>query len=133
VRYQRGEGSPEGYYRDSFNYQKLIEVLLAPLGPAGTRRYRSVIFDYRTDRDVDQHPTIADARSVLLFDGVFLHRQELREYWDYTVFLDVDFEITLARAVRRNPGRVLKAKPELYREEVRSLYEQRYIPGQKPI
>ena len=131
VRYQRGEGSSEGYYRDSFNYQKLIEVLLAPLGPAGTRRYHSVIFDYRTDHKVDQHPAIADARSVLLFDGVFLHRPELREYWDYTVFLDVDFETTLARAERRNAARAFEEKPELSSEEVRSRYEQRYILGQK--
>jgi uridine kinase len=123
VRYQRGEDSPEGYYRDSFNYPMLIEVLLAPLGPSGSRRYRSAIFDYRMDCDVDQPPAVADARSVLLVDGLFLQRPELRDYWDYTVFLDVGFELTIARAIQRNP--------DLSFEKVCDRYEKRYIPGQK--
>ena len=39
IRYARGPMSPEGYYYDSFNYQTLVESLLAPLGPGGSRRY----------------------------------------------------------------------------------------------
>lgn len=30
IRYRRGRGSPEGYFRDSFNRAGLVEVLLAP-------------------------------------------------------------------------------------------------------
>src|SRR5262245_11296876 len=50
-RYRLGRNSPEGYFRDSFNYPALTTVLLAPLGPGGTRRYRRAIFDYRTDSE----------------------------------------------------------------------------------
>ena len=35
VRYRLGRSSPEGYFRDSFNYEALKNVLLDPLGPAG--------------------------------------------------------------------------------------------------
>ncbi len=28
--------------------------------------------------------------SVLLFDGLFLQRPELRHYWDYSIFIDAD-------------------------------------------
>src|SRR5262249_19722962 len=44
-RYRLGRNSPEGYFRDSFNHSALISLLLAPLGPGGTRRYRRAVFD----------------------------------------------------------------------------------------
>src|SRR5262249_12994166 len=77
VRYRRGANSPEGYYRNSFSYKMLFAVLLAPLGPAGSRRYRNAIFDYRTDCEIEQEPSLAEENAVLLFDGVFLHRPEV--------------------------------------------------------
>jgi uridine kinase len=125
IRYGRGGRSPEGYYHDSFNYGALIESLLAPLGPNGSGRYRSAAFDYRTDSEVEVPVRMAEVNAVLLFDGVFLLRSELMEYWDFTIFVEADFEATLARAEQRDAtlfGSV---------EEVRRRYEQRYIPGQK--
>ena len=125
IRYRRGATSPEGYYYDSFNYQALTESLLAPLGLSGSRQYRSAVFDYRTDSEVQLPIQVAQVNGVLLFDGVFLLRPELIEYWDFTVFVEADFETTLARAARRD--RVSFGSVE----EVRRRYEQRYIPGQK--
>src|ERR1044071_978248 len=51
IRHKRGSTSPEGYYHESFNYPALIESLLVPLGPSGSREYRSAVFDYRTDSE----------------------------------------------------------------------------------
>jgi uridine kinase len=42
VRYRLGRGSPEGYFRDSFDYDALTSGLLRPLGPGGSLRYRRV-------------------------------------------------------------------------------------------
>jgi len=125
VRYKRGADSAEGYYRDSFNHRMLIEVLLVPLGPGGSRRYRSAIFDYRTDRELNQQLATADERAVLLFDGVFLHRPELREHFDYTVFVNAAFEVTISRAMQR--ARLLPGEDR----ELRNRYEHRYMPGQE--
>jgi uridine kinase len=36
-RYRQGASSPAGYYEDSFDYPALRDVLLSPLGPAGSR------------------------------------------------------------------------------------------------
>jgi uridine kinase len=41
---------------------------------------------------------------VLVFDGLFLHRPELRNYWDFSVFLDAPFEITVPRGAARGAG-----------------------------
>ncbi len=125
IRHQRGNTSPEGYYHDSFNYSALLESLLIPLGPNGTREYCSSRFDYRTDSVVEPQFKVADPDSVLLFDGVFLLRSELREYWDYSIFVEALFEVTLRRAMKRDGGLFGSA------DEARRRYEDRYIPGQK--
>jgi uridine kinase len=125
LRYQRGSTSPEGYYHDSFNCQALRECLLAPLGRGGSRRYRSAVFDFRTDSEVQATPRVADAHAVLLFDGVFLLRPELRRWWDFTIFVDVAFEVTLVRAQQRDLPLFGNVR------DLTQRYQQRYIPGQK--
>lgn len=39
---------------------------------------------------------------MLIFDGIFLHRPELRAYWDYSVFLEVGFAVSMARCAARD-------------------------------
>lgn len=124
IRHRRGPTSPEGYYYDSFNYRALLDSLLIPLGPNGTLQYRLAVFDYRTDSEIHAEVITADSNAVLLFDGVFLLRPELREHWDFTVFVDAAFEVTLARAMQRDVALFGDA------ENVRRRYEERYIPGQ---
>jgi uridine kinase len=125
LRHRRGARSPEGYYRDSFDYRALTESLLIPLGPGGSRRYRVAVFDHRTDSNVEAPVQLAEENAVLLFDGVFLLRPELAGHWDFTVFVDASFETTLARAEERDAASFGGV------EEVRRRYAQRYIPGQR--
>jgi len=125
VRYQKGSLSPEGYYHDSFNYPLLREALLAPLGPNGNRNYRSAVFDVLTDSPVETSVRVADDNAVLLFDGVFLLRCELRSCWDFSIFVEADFSQTLARAQLRDVERFGSML------EVTKRYQQRYIPGQQ--
>jgi uridine kinase len=65
-RYQRGRDSPQGYFLDSFDYSALIRELLAPLGPGGSRRIRTAVFDHRIDQPVDVEPQTAAENAVLL-------------------------------------------------------------------
>lgn len=125
IRYQKGKTSPEGYYQDSFNYAALLESLLIPLGPNGTLEYCSTRFDYRTDSVTEAQFKTADRSAILLFDGVFLLRPELRAHWDYSIFVEASFEVTLERAMKRDLSLFGNAS------EVRRRYETRYIPGQK--
>lgn len=97
VRYRRGRHSPEGYFHDSYDYTVLREVLLDPLSAGGDGNHRRAVFDHVTDCSVDSGVEHADPGSVLVFDGIFLHRAELVEYWDYSVFLDVSFDVAVAR------------------------------------
>jgi uridine kinase len=122
TRYQLGRSSPEGYFRDSFNYTALTTNLLSPLGPGGSRRYYPAVFDYRTDSAVSMRCETAPSDAVLLFDGVFLLRPELMPYWDVTVFIDAPFNVTVARMAQRD-GR---SSPD-----VDAVENRRYVEGQK--
>jgi len=125
IRRRRGPLSPEGYYQDSFNYPALLEALLLPLGPGGSLAFRRAVFDYRTDAPVQASVEQAANNAVLIFDGVFLLRPELREHFDFSVFVRAGFDVTQIRAESRDIhlfGSI---------EAVRVRYQQRYIPGQQ--
>ncbi|MBI3914429.1 MAG: uridine kinase [Chloroflexi bacterium] len=124
-RYARGADSPEGYYYDSFDYAALRAALLDPLGPNDTRAYRRRVFDYRADAPVHDPTRVAAADAILLFDGVFLLRPELAACWDYCIFVHVEFEVALERALARD------AKMFGSAENARARYMNRYIPGQR--
>lgn len=125
VRHRRGVTSAEGYFLDSFDYPVLISELLGPLGPGGSRRFRSAVFDYRTDSVVEMPLRTANADDVLLFDGVFLHRSELRQHWDLKVWVQAPLEVAVERAIKRD------ARSGLDTAAIRARYEGRYLPGQR--
>jgi uridine kinase len=125
IRQRRGGRSSEGYYLDSFDYEALKSALLEPLGPDGNLKFRSAVFDFRTDSGVETPVRTADPSAVLLFDGIFLLRPELREHWDFRIFVDASFEVTVGRALTRDIP--------LFgtREAVLERYELRYVPGER--
>jgi uridine kinase len=121
TRYRLGRHSPDGYFFDSYNYAQLQAVLLDPLSQGGTGRYRTAIFDHRLDAPVSQPETQAVPGSILVFDGIFLHRPELRSYWDFSIFLDVDFGVSIPRGAYRDGG---SADPQ-------ATENRRYVEGQQ--
>lgn len=122
-RYRAGRDSPEGYYRDCFDYDQLAARLLRPLatGPYPVS-VATAVFDYRADRAAVR-TTMAAAPAILLFDGLFLLRPELARAWDVLVLLDIDETDALDRAHERDAaffGGI---------DEVDRRYRQRYNPG----
>ena len=103
-RYERGRSSPEGFYHDSYDYDLSRQMLLIPLGPEGNGRYRAAAFDVTTDHPLALPVRRATQGYILLFDGLFLHRPELRQFWDASVFLRVPFEVSIPRGASRGEG-----------------------------
>ncbi len=102
VRYARGRYSPDGFFLDSCDYVAFCRLLLDPLGPGGSGNYIAKHFDHRTDRPVAPHPQQAPPAAVLIVDGIFLHRVELRDCWDLSIFLQVAFAISRERNATRD-------------------------------
>ncbi len=125
IRRQQGDLSPKGFYQDSFNYAGAIEALLAPLGPGGNRQYITALFNHRKNQSVQTPIQTAAEDAILLMDGIFLLRPELRPYWDVTLYLQVNFSNTIPRGVARDTG--LYGSPE----KATTRYLKRYVPGQE--
>jgi uridine kinase len=121
IRYRRGRESPEGFYLDSYNYSALKQMLLDPLSPGGCGKYRTAIFDCVSDSHVAAQQQQATMNSILIFDGIFLHREKLRFYWDFSLFLDVAFSISIPRGASRGQGSADPADEK----------NRRYVEGQK--
>ena len=85
LRYRLRKSSPQGFFRDSYNYSRLKAALLDPLGPNGSGRFQRAAFDIETDTMLNLPVEQAQPESILLFDGIFLHRNELRAYLDYSI------------------------------------------------
>lgn len=96
-RYARGRDSAEGYYSDSFDYSLFRRVLIEPFRMAGSTGFQLVGFDEERNVGEEARWTTGPKDAVLLVDGVFLHRPELRGLWHYSILLDVP----VAEAYRR--------------------------------
>jgi len=125
IRHRRGGLSPEGFYYDSYDYASLIENLLFPLGPNGSRHYKTASFDYNKDQSIITLPLTASRDAILIMDGIFLLRPLLFPHWDLTIFLHADFNDTIQRGVARDTDLFGST------EKARERYLSRYIPGQK--
>jgi uridine kinase len=79
------------------------------------------VFDHVTDSPVPIVEQDAAATSVLLLDGIFLHRAELSHYWDASIFLHVDFSVSVARCAQRDGT---SADPS-------AAENRRYVDGQR--
>lgn len=104
VRYRRGRADPEGFFRDSYDYEKLISLVLEPLSATGSGVYTPAVYDVATERPVAPSAVEAPAGAVLVVDGIFLHRDELVAFWDYSIWVDVAFEISIPRGAARGAG-----------------------------
>jgi uridine kinase len=97
IRLRRGKLSPEGFYRDSHNLTSLKALLLDPLSANPPEPFRTAAFDEPSDSPVDVKLAQSAPGDVLVFDGLFLSRPELRQYWDYSIYVDGDERVASER------------------------------------
>jgi len=99
IRYKKGNASPLGFYEDSYNLSSLVSELLEPIRD-GEHSVKSGIFDCEFDRPLVKNTDISSVH-VVLFEGLFLHRDELKDYWDLSVYLKTDFSVSVSRGNAR--------------------------------
>jgi uridine kinase len=118
-RWARGRDSPLGYYLDSYDYPRARAELIDPLAPHGSRRIRRAVHDVASDLPVCSPVETVPDGSVLVVDGIFLHRPELADAWDLSVFVHVTTRASLERCAARDGT---SPEPEANR---------RYVEGQR--
>lgn len=119
-RYRRGRSSPEGFWLDSYDYARFRREVVEPFR-CGHGTYLPVGHDVDSDELFTGPRREVSRGTVLLVDGIFLHRPELRDAWDLSVFLEVPF----AESVRRMSVR--DGMPT----DPRAAENARYVEGQE--
>ncbi|EWS79710.1 uridine kinase [Brachybacterium phenoliresistens] len=112
---------PDGFYRASYRYDAFRRSVVEPLR-AGLPIIPAV-WDVARDAPVDPEPVQVPPGGIVLVDGIFLQRPELRDVWDAVVWVEVPFAVSVPRGNARFPG-MREADPE-------APSNRRYVQGQR--
>ncbi len=121
----------ETFYSSAYDYAALRSLVLEPLGPGGSRRYRARWHDGWNEGGIEEPERVAPDDAVLLVEGVFLMRPELDGDWDVRIFVEIDAALSLARGVERDLTIEDPAVRESRRADRIQVYEERYIPAEE--
>ncbi|NYE95710.1 uridine kinase [Psychromicrobium silvestre] len=121
TRYRLGRDSPEGFWLDSYDYAALRHWAVEPFLPGGQGIYRERATDLERDCYLEAESIQAAPGTVVIVEGMFLHRDELREDWDFSIFLDVPFSVTAQRMASRDGSPADPEHPAM----------RRYVQGQR--
>lgn len=88
----------------------------------GSGRHRTSVFDVSTDTPGVTEQNVAPPGAVLVVDGMFLHRPELRRCWTWSIWLEVDPGTSVRRCLQRD-GRSSS--------DPAALGNRRYVEGQQ--
>jgi uridine kinase len=97
--------SGEGYYRNAFDLDAIRSLLLEPADPDGSGLVALCSIDPITQISHSDTRVTMPGDGVLIVDGVFALRPELRRYWDLAVWVDIDPELSVRRGTGRDSAR----------------------------
>lgn len=83
-----GAGSAQSLYEDSFNYSLLRRVLTDPYRMGGSTGFVTAGFDVQRDAPVEPRWLTGPQDAVLIVNGPYLNRPDLRGLWHYSVLLE---------------------------------------------
>jgi uridine kinase len=102
LRYSKGRESAEGFYQDSFDYSAFRRVLLGPFRMAGATGFSTEFFDLKRDVPFESRWQTGPADAILIVDGLFLLRPELKGIWNFAIWLDAPDEVRRERMIERD-------------------------------
>lgn len=123
IRYDNSKEEGECYYNIQWRYDYLVEEILSPIKRGNKIDKLIELYDKENDTYILQ-PIHIPHGSILILEGVFLQRKELKSYLDFVIYLDVPKEVRLNRVLAR----------DVYicgLEDIKSKYERRYFPAEE--
>jgi uridine kinase len=101
-RYARGRDSAEGFYLDSYDYETFKRVLVGPFRTGWIGSFVLRAFDLKRDVPFEPVWSSGPKDAILVVDGIFLNRPELKGVWNFSIWLETDPEIAHDRVVARD-------------------------------
>lgn len=112
---------PEGFYFGSYRYDAFCTYVVEALRAHGS--IRTAVWDVVADEPVDAPKITVPPAAIVLVDGIFLQRPELRAVWDAAVWVHAPFEVSVPRGNARF-GQSHDPDPE-------AAANHRYVGGQR--
>jgi len=112
----------EQFLYKMINFDRLKNEVLEPI----RQKNNNITFthhDYDTDKAKVENISIFDP-VVILVEGIFILRPSLRNYFDFKIYIHVDPETTLKRALVRDKKRYGNLST------ITDKYKNKYLPGQ---
>ena len=112
---QFGADTPERHFRHAYDYSALRRVLLEPFRLGGSTGFVTRVFDPDRDAWIEPTWTTAPADAMLVIDGEFINRGELRDAWNYRILLEseVTSEVDYLYLKEERPRQVASAVIDL--------------------
>lgn len=101
-RRRNSDDEARGYYDDAYDAEALVDLVLVPLGPGGSRLVATAVHDLASDAVITGARASCAADAIVLYDQTFLQRGELRSHWDVVIWLDVDLDRARERGIARD-------------------------------
>ncbi len=111
------------FYRHAFRFEELFEILINPL-KHNKSTHITVELTRLPEDDLYLHSYDFDEIDVIVLEGIFLFKKELRKNYDLAFWVECSFEAALQRAILRN-------QEGLSEKEIISDYRTIYFPAQK--
>lgn len=111
------------YYNIQWRYDYLIEEILLPIRNGSQIDKQIELYDKENDNYVLKPVAILQDH-ILLLEGIFLQRKELRKYLDFIIYIDAPKELRLKRVLERDSyiGEI---------EDIKDKYKRRYFPAEE--
>jgi len=123
IRYAEGLEPWKAYYFEQWRYSYLIGEILEPIRKGKPVHKKIEVYNKIND-SYDEKWIDLPVGGMLLIEGVFLQRAELRDYFDHVIFIDIDKEIRLQRVLERDS--YIGSQ-----QEILNKYNDRYFPAEE--
>lgn len=122
IRYEQGYAAWECYYYRQWRYDYLIEEIIKPIRLDNPLRKEIELYD--KEHDIYRlHRIDIPVGSIVIIEGVFLQREELKGVFDDMIYIDVPEEIRWNRVLARD-GYIGDS------HQIQEKYEHRYFPAE---
>jgi uridine kinase len=114
---------PEHFYHFGLRFDELFEKLILPLKENRSIRLTADLAE-ETAVQFRRHEYFYENADVILLEGIFLFKNEFKEFFDLKIWIECSFETALKRAIARS-------QENLPPEETVKAYESIYFPAQR--
>ena len=102
LRYAQGRDSAKGRYEDAYDYSLFRRVLADPFRMNGSTGFQLAAFDEFRDVPLESRWVTGPADAILIVDGSYLLRPELRGLWNTAIWLDAKAAVRDDRLLERS-------------------------------